>query len=135
MSPGVPGGEWGRTIWPAHYQNNIIKNACYLPVSIACDSFDFHNSATSFASGSSGLGALNKACMESNTVRIWRAGLHLSKNCDASNLRIILEKTKHTKTLKIFRPYYFPFNFLENMNWDSKNSYNFASISYICKNC
>lgn len=49
-----------------------------IPVLIASASFTFHCSATSFAKGSSGLGALNKACMESNTVLICKAGLHLS---------------------------------------------------------
>lgn len=38
----------------------------------------FHRSATSFARGSSGLGALNNAWMDSNTVRICSAGDHLS---------------------------------------------------------
>lgn len=41
-------------------------------------SFFFHCSATSFARGSSGLGALNNAWIDSNTVRICRAGDHLS---------------------------------------------------------
>lgn len=39
----------------------------------------FHCSATSFARGSSGLGALNNAWIDSNTVRICRAGDHLSE--------------------------------------------------------
>ena len=38
----------------------------------------FHSSATSLARGSSGLGADNKAWMESKTVLICSAGLHLS---------------------------------------------------------
>ena len=49
-----------------------------LPVSMALLSFFFHCSATSFARGSSGLGALNNAWIDSNTVRICRAGDHLS---------------------------------------------------------
>lgn len=48
------------------------------PVSMAVLSFFFHCSATSFARGSSGLGALNNAWIDSNTVRICRAGDHLS---------------------------------------------------------
>lgn len=47
-------------------------------VSMALLSFFFHCSATSFARGSSGLGALNNAWIDSNTVRICRAGDHLS---------------------------------------------------------
>lgn len=38
----------------------------------------FQSSATSFANGSSGLGALSRAWIDSRTVRICRAGLHLS---------------------------------------------------------
>ena len=49
-----------------------------LPVLTAFCSFVFHASATSFASGSSGLGADSKAWMERRTVRICSAGLHLS---------------------------------------------------------
>lgn len=49
------------------------------PVSIALLSFFFHCSATSFARGSSGLGALNNAWIDSNTVRICKAGDHLSE--------------------------------------------------------
>lgn len=47
-------------------------------VLMASASLTFHCSATSLARGSSGLGALRRAWMESSTVRIWRAGLHLS---------------------------------------------------------
>lgn len=50
------------------------------PVSMASASLDFHFSATSFARGSSGLGALSKAWIDSRTVRICRAGDHLSEN-------------------------------------------------------
>ena len=42
------------------------------------DSFAFHWSATSLARGSSGLGALSNAWIDSRTVLICRAGLHLS---------------------------------------------------------
>lgn len=49
-----------------------------LPVSMALLSQVFHISATSFAKGSSGLGALSNAWIESSTVRICRAGDHLS---------------------------------------------------------
>lgn len=50
------------------------------PVSMASASLVFHLSATSFAKGSSGLGALSNAWIESSTVRICRAGDHLSEN-------------------------------------------------------
>ena len=40
------------------------------PVSMALDSCVFHCSATSLARGSSGLGADNRPCMDSNTVLI-----------------------------------------------------------------
>lgn len=49
------------------------------PVSMASASLDFHFSATSFARGSSGLGALSNAWIDSSTVRICRAGDHLSE--------------------------------------------------------
>ena len=45
---------------------------------MALDSFAFHWSATSLARGSSGLGALRSAWIDSRTVLICRAGLHLS---------------------------------------------------------
>ena len=43
--------------------------------------------ATSFANGSSGFGAESSAWIESNTVRICKAGLHLSvvNNCIVLN--------------------------------------------------
>ena len=50
-----------------------------IPCSIAPFSLLFQCSATSFAKGSSGLGALRSACMERRTVRICKAGLHLSE--------------------------------------------------------
>ena len=56
-----------------HWKEVVVE-----PVSMALDSFFFHCSATSFARGSSGLGADSKACMESSTVLICSAGLHLS---------------------------------------------------------
>ena len=49
-----------------------------LPFSIALDSCVFQCSATSLARGSSGFGALSKAWIERRTVRICKAGLHLS---------------------------------------------------------
>ena len=45
---------------------------------MAASSLHFQSSATSLASGSSGLGALSRAWMESSTVRICSAGDHLS---------------------------------------------------------
>ena len=59
-----------------HISTSNRSNRCkynilvILPVSIALASFAFHCSATSLANGSSGLGALSNACIESNTVRI-----------------------------------------------------------------
>ena len=50
-----------------------------LPILMALASSNFHCSATSLAKGSSGLGALSRACIDNNTVRICRAGLHLSE--------------------------------------------------------
>lgn len=50
------------------------------PVFMASASLDFHCSATSLAKGSSGLGALSNAWIDSRTVRICRAGDHLSRN-------------------------------------------------------
>lgn len=61
---------------PPHKRNNEGTQSS--PVSMALLSFFFHCSATSFARGSSGLGALNNAWIDSNTVRICRAGDHLS---------------------------------------------------------
>ena len=49
-----------------------------VPVAIAPGSSRFQWSATSFAKGSSGLGAPIRAWMERRTVRICRAGLHFS---------------------------------------------------------
>ena len=43
----------------------------------SCSSF-FHTSATLLSSGSSGLGALNRAWIDNKTVLICKAGLHLS---------------------------------------------------------
>lgn len=57
---------------------NMTRKRAVSPVSMAWASFDFHCSATSFASGSSGLGALNNAWIDSSTVRICKAGDHLS---------------------------------------------------------
>ena len=64
-------GEWVKHQW--------VHGCLYLPVSIASASLTFHSSATSFAKGSSGFGALNSAWIDNNTVRICKAGLHLSK--------------------------------------------------------
>ena len=58
------------------YEYNI--HTFYIPVSMALLSFVFHSSATSLARGSSGFGALRSAWIDRRTVRIWRAGLHLS---------------------------------------------------------
>jgi len=41
---------------------------------MAACSFSFQLCATSFASGSSGLGAPSNACIDSKIVRIWSAG-------------------------------------------------------------
>lgn len=90
-----------------------ILSARDLPVSMACASLVFHWSATSLARGSSGFGALSSACIESNTVRIWRAGLHLSekayvnftvnRKCCISNM--------HKRCVITFKVYWWlPFN-------------------------
>lgn len=63
-------------------------------------SFFFHCSATSFARGSSGLGALNNAWIDSNTVRICRAGDHLSGRRKVRKKRK-KEKTKNRRDLKM----------------------------------
>lgn len=61
---------------------------------MASASLDFHFSATSFASGSSGLGALSNAWIDSSTVRICRAGDHLSEERKKDRvLRKIKKKT------------------------------------------
>lgn len=57
------------------------------PVSMASASLDFHFSATSFARGSSGLGALSNAWIDSRTVRICRAGDHLSEKITEGLIR------------------------------------------------
>lgn len=59
-------------------------------------SFFFHCSATSFARGSSGLGALNNAWIDSNTVRICRAGDHLSGRREVQKKMGKKKKTKIT---------------------------------------
>lgn len=56
----------------------------------------FHCSATSFARGSSGLGALNNAWIDSNTVRICRAGDHLSEREKKKDARGDKKKKKIT---------------------------------------
>lgn len=57
-----------------------LKNIIYytLPLAIASGSLSFQCCATSFAKGSSGFGAERSACMERSTVRICKAGDHLS---------------------------------------------------------
>lgn len=68
-----------RQIWSKFCkQNEAWRRVWLVPVLNALGSSVFHNCATSFAKGSSGLGALSKAWIESSTVRIWRAGDHLS---------------------------------------------------------
>ena len=52
---------------------------------MAALSLAFHCSATSFAKGSSGLGALRSACIDNKTVRICNAGLHFSVVTHNSN--------------------------------------------------
>ena len=62
------------------FPNNIlvVHHLITLPFWMASASFIFHCSATSFARGSSGFGALSNAWIDSSTVRICNAGLHLS---------------------------------------------------------
>ena len=71
-----------------------LEKVTNFAVLIACRSFCFHSWATSLASGSSGLGAESSAWIESNTVRICRAGDHLS-------FRISLKQTITYFRLKI----------------------------------
>lgn len=91
---------WGHLLWNECLTQQQQKKTgiCYSPVSMAWLSFFFHCSATSFARGSSGLGALNNAWIDSNTVRICRAGDHLSggKMQGGENSKFIgqLEKTR-----------------------------------------
>lgn len=78
---GSRGGEWNDhhipTISPITHSTLSLSS---LPVAIAAFSFSFQCWATSFASGSSGLGADNRAWIESKTVLICNAGDHLSEN-------------------------------------------------------
>jgi len=62
-----------------HYHAPLAYSLVHsFAVSTASASFVFQCLAMFSESGSSGLGALNNAWMLSKTVRIWRAGLHLS---------------------------------------------------------
>lgn len=94
------------------YEVHLVQEWCCRtessPVSMAVISFFFHCSATSFARGSSGLGALNNAWIESNTVRICRAGDHLSEGRGVQtklghigktreNLRIVQQWCQHRR--------------------------------------
>lgn len=66
-------------IWQGWDQLSIAYLRVHsLALRIASLSLTFQSSATSFAKGSSGFGALRSACMDSKTVLIWSAGLHLS---------------------------------------------------------
>ena len=53
----------------------LVQSLAFL---IASASLIFHSSATSFARGSSGFGAERSAWIDRSTVRICKAGLHLS---------------------------------------------------------
>ena len=64
--------------WREKFSYEYNMHTFYIPVSMALLSFVFHSSATSLARGSSGFGALRSAWIDRRTVRIWRAGLHLS---------------------------------------------------------
>ena len=57
---------------------NRTFDGTYFAVLIACCSFCFHNWATSLANGSSGFGAERSAWIDKRTVRICKAGDHLS---------------------------------------------------------
>lgn len=84
---------------PLYYQ----ARSRFLPVSMASASLVFHFSATSFARGSSGLGALSKAWIDNSTVRICRAGDHLSilKKIKTSGVKDKIEwQYKHLKREK-----------------------------------
>lgn len=72
------------------------------PVSMASASLDFHFSATSFARGSSGLGALSNAWIDSSTVRICRAGDHLSERKRKTKMETNKSiRTTESETLKV----------------------------------
>ena len=83
--PGL-GWTWNTHLEVQHANRKTIaplllspfSSTIYVPDSIAFTSSLFHSSATSLANGSSGLGALSSAWIDNSTVRIWRAGLHLS---------------------------------------------------------
>ena len=71
--------------WLLHTNNrcNSLYVCAYIlvhcrAVAIALVSFAFQAAATSLANGSSGFGADNRPCTVSSTVRIVRAGVHLS---------------------------------------------------------
>ena len=69
--------------WAVHSLKVKIKinrtfDGTYFAVLIACCSFCFHNWATSLANGSSGFGAERSAWIDKRTVRICKAGDHLS---------------------------------------------------------
>jgi hypothetical protein len=63
-------------------------------VLIACAWFSFHACATSFARGSSGLGAPKRAWIERRMVRIWSAGDQLPEII--SQLEDAQSKISHT---------------------------------------
>lgn len=80
-----------------HHHHHHAETIYSSPVSMAVLSFFFHCSATSFARGSSGLGALNNAWIDSNTVRICRAGDHLSGRREVQKRHAKREKEDSSK--------------------------------------
>lgn len=77
-----------------------MKTTIGLPVSMAAFSFSFQCCATSFASGSSGLGADSKACIDSKTVRICNAGDHLSGRLNTNDLKYSISITRILETFQ-----------------------------------
>ena len=63
----------------------LVQSLAFL---IASASLIFHSSATSFARGSSGFGAERRAWIDRSTVRICKAGLHLSEMEDTKLVTI-----------------------------------------------
>ena len=86
----------------------LVQSLAFL---IASCSLIFHSSATSFAKGSSGFGAERRAWIDRSTVRICKAGLHLSGMKEAGSFTfssvIYFRYSWDTiKTVHIKRRYY-----------------------------
>ena len=83
--------------WAVHSLKNKSNkdrtfDGTYFAVLIACCSFCFHNWATSLANGSSGFGAERSAWIDKRTVRICKAGDHLSFRISCRGIKSELNK-------------------------------------------